>query len=107
MLKLSTIINLLQGCSDAENIAADNNQLEPYILATENEYHLITDGQVITSMSRADVPLLIMSAFFVYNICYPVGLGNLYAVLELVVLGFDTKAARANASVQHFMSMLK
>ena len=44
---------------------------------------LVTDQNVIMEVNLEEIPLILMSAFFIYNICYPVGCSNFYAFLEV------------------------
>ena len=50
-----------------------------------------------------DIPVLLMSAFFSFNICYPPGCNNYFALLECVLLGFKSKLP---ASVKHLLAAL-
>ena len=92
------------------DVAAQHNNLAPYILtigyvkeATQN--FLVVDQQVIMEVQTCDIPIVIMSAFFVFNIRYPHGCANLYSFMEIFVLNFGT--AKASTTVKHFMACLK
>ena len=97
----------MQGCSNIADIAADNSNLAPYILAVgdykEEQLFLVTDKKVVLEIKTEDVPLTLMSAFFIYNICYPSGCINFYAFMEVFTFSFDLYKA---PSVRHFVSSL-
>lgn len=65
---------------------------------------LVTDCQVVSEVNIMDIPLILMAAFFIFNICYPPGCGNFYAFLEVYTLGFDL--SKASTTVRHFVSSL-
>ena len=59
----------MQGCSNIADIAADNSNLAPYILAVGDykeveQLFLVTDKKVVLEIKTEDVPLTLMSAFF-------------------------------------------
>ena len=99
----------MQGCSNIADIAADNSNLSPYILAVGDykeveQLFLVTDKKVVLKIKTEDVPLTLMSAFFIYNICYPSGCINFYAFMEVFTFSFDLY--KAAPSVRHFVSSL-
>ncbi len=51
-----------------------------------------------------NIPLLLLSAFFVLNIHYPQGCNNFCAFMEYVFLN---KKSKLPASVKHFIACLK
>lgn len=60
-----------------KELALENSTLEPYIvLIDEKEAHLVIDKEVVDEIDVADIPCALMSAFFVFNICYPKGCNN-------------------------------
>ena len=83
----------LQGCTNVTDVAMENSNLAPYVLIIGNweeasQAFLVVDKQVITEMKIQDVPFVLMSAFFVYNIHYPSGCSNFYTFMEVFTLGF-------------------
>ena len=86
-----------QGCSsDVSSIALNNERLEPYIIISgdhELKASLVVDKCVIDSVSMTELPYTLMSAFFVYNICYPKGCNNFYSMLEILVLNYSLEKA--------------
>lgn len=99
----------MQGCSNITDVASANTNLAPYILVSGDyleaeQAFLVTDQRVIMEVNIEDIPLVLMSAFFVYNICYPLGCSNFYAFLEVFTLGFNL--SKASLSVRHFVSSL-
>ncbi len=87
-----------------------NSNLAPYILVVGDysqakQAFLVTDQRVILEVNLVDIPLILMSAFFIYNICYPIGCYNFYAFLEVFTLGFDL--SKASPSIRHFVASLE
>lgn len=88
---------------------SSKKQNEPYVLVhgsykDPKQSFLITDRRVVCEVDIKDVPLALMSAFFVYNICYTKGCDNVYAFLEHSVLGLSHK--KLSPSVDHFLAAL-
>ena len=99
----------LQGCTNVTEVAAGNENLAPYVLVVSDQQEamqtfLIVDRQVVMEVQLENVPLILMSAFFVFNIHYPVGCSNFYAFLEVYTLGFAL--AKASPTVKHFAPSL-
>ena len=66
---------------------------------------LVVDGQVLCEiMNTFDIPLAILSAFYVFNICYPRGCYNLFCFLETQLLGINPQ--KIPSSVSHFISRI-
>ena len=82
-----------------------NKQLEPYILAEGDEVYLVVDKTIIDKVASKDTPFLLMSAFFVYNICYCKGCNNTYAFLEVILLQFPPE--KACPSVKFLLTKLE
>lgn len=62
---------------------------------------LVADKKIITEvLCFEDLPFCIMSAFFVFNIHYPVGCSNFYQFMEVITLKFPLK--KASITVKHF-----
>lgn len=89
-------------------MVAENRRLEPYVVITLDEdafqAYLIVDKDVVDEVSIIDIPFILMSAFFVYNICYPKGCNNFYTFLEIVVLKYS--AEKASPTVKHLLSKI-
>lgn len=71
------------------------DNLEPYILISDRETNLkaslVVDKRVIDDIEDMnDLPFVLMSAFFVYNIFYPKGCNNFYSMLEVLVLNYNS-----------------
>ncbi len=86
-------------------------QAEPYIVVAEAtgvensiQAFLVTDRELITQVPLLDIPIVLMSAYFTYNICYPKGCTNFYAFMEVVILN---SAASVSPAVKHLLSSLK
>ncbi len=62
----------MQGCSNIIDVASANSNLAPYILVVGDysqakQAFLVTDQHVILEVNLVDIPLILMSAFFIYN----------------------------------------
>ena len=85
----------------------ENSNLAPYALIVGSweearQAFLTVDKQVIMEMDIKDVPLVLMSAFFVYNIHYPSGCSNFYTFMEVFTLGFALD--NASPTVKHVVA---
>ena len=83
--------------------------MTPYILVVGDQREaiqafLVVDCQVITEVGLEDIPLTLMSAYFVFNICFPSGCSNFYAFMEVYTLGFALE--KASPTVNHFVASL-
>ena len=82
-------------------LVSNITSLEPYVVLT-GEY-LVIDKQIVDQVTSVqDIPLLLMSAFFVFNICYPKGCNNFYSFLEVIVLNFSPE--KATPSVKYLLT---
>ena len=91
-----------------ESIAREKGQLQPYILATGDINHhgqlfLIVDQQIVCEVEISQVPLILISAYFVYNICYIKGCNNFYSFFEYFFLKSEKSCS---PSVKHFLTIL-
>ena len=57
---------------------------------------LIIDGRLIGEIN--DVELVLLASYYVFNICYPKGLGAFYSILEVIVL--NTPLCKTSPSIQ-------
>ena len=88
------------------SIASNNDTLEPYIIITGEDQsdataYMIVDKRIIDTVEMAEMPLALMAAFFLYNICYPRGCSNFYCMLEILVLKYNCE--KASPSVKHLL----
>ena len=65
--------------------------LAPYIFASGDvqspiQTFLVIDKKVVCEVTFEDVPFVLISAFFVFNICYPKGCSNIYSFIEIKTL---------------------
>ncbi len=66
---------------------------------------LVVDKVIVCECTPIEnIPLLLLSAFFCFNIHYPQGCNNFYAFMEYVFLNKNSKLP---ASVKHFIACLK
>ena len=62
---------------------------------------LVVDKSIINEVKDFnDIPFLLLSAYFVFNIKYPAGCNNFFSFLEILLLKFSTK--KASLTVKHF-----
>ena len=76
ILCIYMVCQFLQGCFDVTKVAEENKQLEPSIivvgdLQTASEAYLVTDQQIVVETPFVDVSLILMAAYFAFNIRYP------------------------------------
>ncbi len=94
-------------------VVEGREQAEPYAIVSEPtdapnsdpQAFLVTDRELITEVPLTDIPMVLTSAYFTYNICYPKGCTNFYAFMEVVPLNFP--AYKALPTVKHLLSSLK
>ena len=68
--------------------------------------YLVVDRKLICSVpTTRDMPMALMSAFFVYDVHYPKGFGNVFQFLEGLLFGIKPKKQLA-ACVTHLMSVV-
>ena len=95
---------LLQGSSCLEDVIRGKQQ-SPYFFITSSPRQalLIVDKSVVCDCKVEDVALLLISAFFCFNICYTPGCHNFFAFLGCIFLG---SKAKVPASVKHLLAAL-
>ena len=78
----------LQSCCNIEEAAAANGQSEPYILVSENLYHLIVESSFTYSCENLPDALMdLMCYYYVLNMKYPKSMYALYIFFQHFVLG--------------------
>ena len=88
----------------------DIPNLAPYVVITgritsEVQAFLVVDKKIVSEvLCIEDIPFSLLSAFFVFNIQYPVGCSNFYAFMEVLILKFPVQ--KASITVKHFMATL-
>lgn len=100
---------LIQGATNVESIAQMKKQLQPYLLVTgdmnePDQVFLVVDCQVIGEVEIENLTLVLLAAYFVYNICYVKGCNNFFSFLE--VLYFNSNSDKVAATVKHFFTAL-
>ena len=94
-----------------KRVAEENNILEPYIIiiGSPDRYtqaFLIIDGKLIGEVRDIEiVPLVLLASYYVFNICYPKGLGAFYSIIEVIAL--NTPLSKTSPSVQHVFASIK
>ena len=86
---------LLQGFPGIKS-PVGNDRLAPYILISGDhplKASLVVDKRVIDYVPIEELPFVLLSAFFVYNICYPRGCCDFYSMMEILVLNYSTDKA--------------
>ncbi len=82
-------------------------QKSPYIIVLEHgeQAFLVVDKIIVCECTPIEnIPLILLSAFFCFNIHYPQGCHNFYSFMEYIFLNKNSKLA---ASVKHFIASLK
>ena len=107
MFKLICLFCTLQDDSNLEQAVKNRKVPTPYLLVIgtvqDNEQiFLITDCRVITEVSHDECVLLLLSSYFVYNICYPKGCKSLFSFLEYTFL--DTCLDKLSPLVKQFLA---
>ena len=82
---------------------------EPYALVVgtyqdPQQTFLIVDSNITTEIDFRDIPLILMCAFFVFNIHYTKGCNNVYLFFEHSLLNIKKK--QFPPSVAHFLASL-
>ena len=98
-----------QGCTNVTEVARCNENLAPYVLVIgelqePSQAFIVVDRQIVTEVNITDIPLCLLSAFFLFNIHYPKGCNNFYAFMEAYTLGFSL--SNASPTVKHFVAGL-
>ena len=99
----------MQGASNIESIARERKQPEPYILLTgdinnPDQAFLVIDCQIIGEVKLNDIPVTLLAAYFVFNICYVKGCCNMYTYFEVLFL--NARPDKVSPTVKHFMTAL-
>ena len=111
-LQTLTLTNLyhiiMQSTGDIENEIKKRGQNAPYLLCSgevvsPEQLYLVLDQQILCEIENNDAVFALLSAFFVFNVCYPKGCNNVYSFFEHAILNLKNKL---NPSVIHFMSSL-
>ena len=83
--------------------------LAPYIVVegdimAPKQAFAIVDKKVLFMVKFEDIPFILMSLFFVFNVCYPRGCTNFYSFMEIVTLNYPID--KASPTVKHFLSSI-
>ena len=103
-------VSCTQGAVDVKRVAEENNTLEPYVIVigSPSQYtqaFLFIDGKLIGEVSDIElVPLVLVASYYVFNICYPKGLGAFYSIMEVILL--NTPLSKTTPSVQHVFTSI-
>ena len=88
---------------------AYRKQPQPYLfgigtLAEPEQYFLVIDCIIIGEVKVEQLPLILLAAYFVFNICYVKGCSNMFSFLEVLLC--KSSLDKATASVNHFITSL-
>ena len=97
----------MQSTSDIQSEIQLKWQNAPYLLCCGDvvgpeQLYLVLDQQILCEVENRDAVFALLSAFFVFNVCYPKGCNNVN-FFESAVLNLKNKLP---ASVIHFMAPL-
>ncbi len=83
------------------SVVEEVSYLAPYILMTgsllQPEQAFLVIDKINEVINFEDIPFILTSAYFVFNIKYPVGCNNFYSFLEILLYQFPTKKALISA----------
>lgn len=89
----------------------DNVNLSPHVVVMtseenedDNTAYLVVDSIVVDNIRTEDIPFCVLSAYYVFNICYPKGCNNFFSFLEIVILNYSSE--KAPPSVKHILAAL-
>ena len=99
----------MQGASNIYSIAQEKKQPEPYVLLTgdinnPDQTFLVIDCQMIGEVQLKNIPITLLTGYFVFNICYVKGCRNMYSYLEVLCL--NASPDKVSPTVKHFMTAL-
>ena len=69
------------------------------------EVFLVAESQVMCKINPKEAPLLLLGAFYTFNMAYPNGLQTMYAFLEHILL--SKKPKKMSAALCNFITTLK
>ena len=96
--------------NNIESIATDVQELAPTLLVVGNlnevkEVFLVIEKTIVCQIRSIDEPpLLLLAAFYSFNISYPKGLETMYKLLEYCILG--KKSGKISSSLANFITMI-
>ena len=91
-------------------IISERKQPQPYVIVTGNinspeQAFLVVDCHLMGEISLETIPLYIVAAYFVFNICYIKGCHNVFAFFEAFLFSVSCNN-NMPSTVQHFMAAL-
>ncbi len=101
---------VLQDCTNLASVVKDAGMLTPYVLVTgtlkePGQAFLVVDKNIINEITNFDyIPFVLLSAYFVFNIKYPIGCSNFFSFLEILLLNFPMN--KASITVKHFFTSI-
>ena len=69
------------------------------------EVFLVAESQVMCKINPKEVPLLLLGAFYTFNMAYPNRIQTMYAFLEHILL--SKKPKKMSAALCNFITTLK
>ena len=87
----------------------ERQQAEPYIIVVgtmgdPSQAFLVVDCHVIGEVELNKIPLVLLGAYFVFNICYCKGCNNMFSYLEVLCL--DANASKISPTVKHLITSM-
>lgn len=88
----------------------ERQQAEPYIIIIvvgtmgDPSQAFLVDCHVIGEVELNKIPLVLLAAYFMFNICYCKGCNNMYLYLEVLCL--DANASKISPTVKHLITAL-
>lgn len=88
-------------------IIAEKGQMEPYVLVADDRAVLVVDCKVIGEVPNSDdYCILLISAYFVFNICYMTGCNNFFTLFEILLFKSTCKPDGVSLSVRYLLTSL-
>jgi len=92
-----------QATVDPNAVADGISHPAPSIILAGNQMFLVAEKKLICIVDRlTEAPLVLLAAYYAYNMSYPIGLNTFYTFLEYVVL--DKKPKKMTACFSHFIT---
>ena len=87
---------IIQGAVDVDQIVKHCPNKHPYILVigtikSPEQLFLIADKTVVREVEMNSVLTNLLAAYYVFNVCYPRGLVNVFTFLEVFLLHLNPK----------------
>ena len=92
-----------------ESYCAEVTELAPSLmfigrLGNVREVFLVAEGSLISKVEAIEAPLVLLAAYYSYNMSYPPGLVTFYTFLEYIIL--EKKPQILGGTLSNFITQL-